>query len=351
MAPARHLREFLILSFLVLCPAATSAQRQDAEIPGELAWEQARINGFEFYPEALIGETVSSPRDGDHTSLTKIMKGTLGTQTIRIAHVLGGRSFVMSDQRLVTFTLFGSRTLGNGWTVKSVEVSGNFTYVSQPQASTEDLKFRIQVKPGGSATVNKIVLNGPLGGHWEEAFRPTSGGTPATATAVRNYVVSGTDAWNAARKRGFTFRPILRGTAIAGSTADGLRIIGAPDGIATSLEVSRENRRECAPGSPGFCIIGVVTNGQMGVAKPDQDNQENKVAFEMFGTRKLASGWTVSSVSVSNGVFQKQAGAGTSDLSFVLVLTSKLNQASSAVIQSITLTGPANAANFEDAFR
>ena len=60
---------------------------------------------------------------------------------------------------------------------------------------------------------------------------------------------------------------------------------------------------------------------------------------------------SVSSVSVSNGVFQKQAGAGTSDLSFVLVLTSKLNQPSNAVIQSITLTGPANAASFEDAFR
>ena len=50
MAPARYLREFLLLLFLVLCPAAANAQRQDAEIPGELAWEQARIKGFEFYP-------------------------------------------------------------------------------------------------------------------------------------------------------------------------------------------------------------------------------------------------------------------------------------------------------------
>ena len=169
MVPATYFRGLLVASLVAVVPAASTAQRQESEIPGEQAWDYARGLGFEFYPEALSGETVSSPRDGSNTTLTRTASATLGTQSLRIAQVVHGRPSVMAGQRITTFTLFAGRTLNYGWTIKAVEITGDFTFVTQPPTSTSDPKFRIQVKPGGSATLRKIMLNGPLGAPWYEA--------------------------------------------------------------------------------------------------------------------------------------------------------------------------------------
>ena len=338
----------ILTSAISSFPVLLFAQNADYEVPGIVAWSTAKTYGFTFRPEAASGESVSQPLDGMNTRLTKKVQTLLTTQTITIAQVVGGQPSVNPNQRNTTFTMFGARTIQPGWTVKSVDIGGNFTYVQQPRLGTSDPSFRVRLAPGGSATLRKIVLTGPAGSNWQDAF---------SAPARKDYVINGVVAWNAAKKYGFTFSPQ--------KTYDKSFIDGPPDGVATRLMVpktSEMNRCETAEKAgtmPGIyinpspdCIVGQVVGGNMSVMPALEGYKSSQaVSFAMFGAKKLSPGWIVKSVTASAGSWKRQPVYGTEDLLFILTVTSYGTNSASAIIPSITLEGPSNAVSFEDAFK
>jgi hypothetical protein len=340
---------FHLIFVAALFAAEVSAQGTASyEVPGISAWTTAKTYGFEFRPEAASGESVSRPFDGMNTRLTRTVTKLMLTSQVAVAQVVGGQPSVMPNERNTTFTFFGGRTLQPGWTVKSVDIGGNFTYVQQARLNTSDLSFRVRLAPGGSATLRKVVLNGPAGADWKDAF---------SAPVRKDYVINGTVAWNAARKYGFTFKPVPQS-----STWSNGFVTDPPDGVATFFAVVPRNRDityRCTelPGPRGAfeaapCIVGQVVGGNMSVTAPINPRLTNQsVAFELFGSKKLSPGWIVKSVSVSNGTWTTQPQAGGNDLRMGLTVTSYGSNAATAIVRSVTLEGPSNAASFEDAFR
>ena len=333
-----------------LFAATLHAQDASYEVAGIVAWSTAKTYGFTFAPESNSGESVSRPLDGMNTRLTRTTKVLLTTQTLTVAQVVGGQPSVNPGERNTTFEFFGGRTLQPGWTVKSVDVGGNFTYIEQPRLGTSDLSFRVRLSPGGSATLRKIVLNGPANSDWKDAF---------SEPLRKDYVINGVVAWNAAKKYGFTFKP-MPGQASYG--------IWKPvqtdpfDGVFTALYVSIERRLldgiRCTElpgnyfGGSSRCILGQIVGGNMSVLPSlGASNQNMSVSFEMFGAKKLSPGWIVKSVSTSNGTWKRQPAYGSGDLSFILTVTSYGDNSANAIVRSITLEGPSNAASFEDAFK
>jgi hypothetical protein len=280
-----------------------------------------------------------------NTRLTRTVTKVFISQTVPIAQVVGGQPSVMPNERNTTFTFFGGRTLQPGWTVKSVDLGGNFTYVQQPRLNTSDPSFRVRLAPGGSATLRKVVLSGPVGADWKEAF---------SAPVRKDYVINGNVAWNAARKYGFTFKPLKEGTI--GFVTEPL------DGVATTyaaVPASREILDRCTE-MPGYralfekaaCILGQVVGGNMSVTVPRTlDSRPRSVTFELYGAKKLSPGWIIKSVSVSNGTWTLQPQPGSSDLMMRLTLTSYGDVPAIGIVRSVTLEGPSNASSFEDAFR
>lgn len=338
----------------ITAAAHLHAQGTSYEVPGIVAWSTAKTYGFTFAPEASSGESVSRPLDGMNTRLTRTSKVLLTSQTFTVAQVVGGQPSVNPGERNTTFKFFAGRTMQPGWTVKSVDVGGNYTYVEQPRLGTSDLSFRVRLAPGGSATLRKIVLTGPAGADWKDAF---------SAPLRKDYVINGVVAWNAAQKYGFTFTPVYelstKDVGLVGSSTP--RIIGLPDGVSIAyvLQTQRFVGMRCTEhkGSgtfpfPADCIIGQIVGGNMSVTVPVYARAESQsVAFKMFASKKLSPGWIVKSVSVSAGSWTQQPAYGSDDATFVLTLTSRGDVPAIAIVRSLTLEGPSNAASFEDAFK
>ena len=322
-------------SVAVWCVAgigAAGAQGTSYTIPGISAWTTAKTYAFEFAPERNSGETVTQPFDGMNTRLRRTTTVLFKPVTVTVAQVVGGQPSVNQGERNTIFRMFAGRTLQPGWTVKSVDVGGNFTYVQQPRLGTSDLSFRVKLSPGGTATLKSIVLTGPAGADWKHAF---------SAPVRKDYVLNGVVAWNAAKKYGFLFFP--------GDTSS--RVQGPYDGVLTYAWVAKSGMDPCvlAPGSSGFvCISGQIAGGNMSVPAA---RYGRTIRFTMYGGKRLAPGWKVKSVGISNGTFVRQAVSGSDDLSFVVSLSSTDTRAATAIITSITLEGPSNAASFEDAFK
>jgi hypothetical protein len=328
---------------MTVLPATTlSAQGASYDVPGIVAWSTAKTYGFEFHPVANSGESLARPLDGMNTLLKRTTKTLLTTKTYTIAQVVGGQPSVNPGERNTTFQFFGGRTLQPGWTVKSVDMGGNFTFVDQPRLATSDLSFRVRLAPGGSATLRKVVLNGPAGSDWKDAF---------SAPLRKDYVINGVVAWNAAQRYGFTFTPAPTRSDFPAT------VMGRLDGVFTALTVQVDRRlfgTRCTvhPNASSHCIMGQIVGGNMSVSVPFQPEQPSmSVVFEMFGGKKLSSGWIVKSVTTSNGVWKRQPAYGSDDLSFVITLTSYGDVAATSIVKSITLEGPSNAASFEDAFK
>jgi hypothetical protein len=119
------------------------------------------------------------------------------------------------------------------------------------------------------------------------------------------------------------------------------------------VDMKAFDRQSCVqPPSSTLCIIGQVVGGNMSVTPPIND-AEQTVQFEMFGSKRLSAGWRVRSVDVSNAYWIRRPAQGMAwdDLSFVVSLTSRATESAIAIIRSITLEGPSNAASVEDAFK
>lgn len=338
--PSRFL---LLAAFAAVFPVVAHAQPQALyEVAGISAWTTAKTYGFTFAPLATTGESVSRPLDGMNTRLTRTVTKLVLTQTVSVAQVVGGQPSVNQGQRNTTFEFFGGRNLNPGWIVKSVEVKGNFTYIEQPRFGTNELSFRVRLSPGGTATLAKIQLHGPAGADWKDAFGPS---------AMKEYVINGTTAWNAARKYGFTFRPLREGS----SHGDNAVTQGSAEGVYIALIYRPPQpfglRCTAPPGVPSACIIGQIAGGNISVPMPLSSGSTNSAVFEMFGTKKLSPRWTVKSVDVSNGTWLLRPSAGSDELRFKVKVTSYGDKPATAIVRSITLVGPSNAASFEDAFK
>jgi len=326
-----------IAAALLAAGARTAGAQKDYTVPGITAWTTAKTYAFEFAPERNTGETVTQPFDGMNTRLRRTTTVLFKPVTVTVAQVVGGQPSVNQGERNTIFRMFAGRTLQPGWTVKSVDIGGNFTYVQQPRLGTSDLSFRVKLSPGGTATLKNIVLTGPAGADWKDAF---------SAPVRKDYVLNGVVAWNAAKKYGFQFYPTDRL-----GNADKVTI--PRDGVLTVLWISKRDLAPLAPCTPrpgvlDLCILAQIAGGNLSV--PVHYNGYT-AHFVMFAGKKLSLGWKVKSVSVSNGTFVRQAVSGSDDLSFVVSLTSSPTRAATAIITSITLEGPSNAASFEDAFK
>ncbi|MGK2962656.1 MAG: hypothetical protein ACSLFK_10995 [Gemmatimonadaceae bacterium] len=318
MRAIRQITFALMVTIPSLSATTVLAQEAVYEVPGILAWTTAKTYGFTFAPEARSGESVSRPLDGMNTRLTRTVTAFVAPKTYTIGQVVGGQPSVNSGDRNTTFKMFGGRTLQPGWTVKTVDL-------------------------GGAATLRKLVLNGPANADWKDAF---------SAPLRKDYVINGTAAWNAARKYGFTFTPVDEPGGHVNT-----RISVPADGVFTTLTYEARglslNDRclQLVTSSGSHCIIGQVAGGNISVPRAPSGDASSSIPFEMFGSKRLSPGWKVKSVSTSNGTWRKQAGVGTDDLSFILVVTSYADKPAYAIVQSVTIEGPSNAASFEDAFR
>ena len=329
----------LALGFIacVLWPTDVSAQNADYTVAGITAWTTAKTYGFEFAPEAASGESVTSPRDGMNTRLRKTVTSLLGSTTVTIAQVVGGQPSVNAGQRNTTFRMFSNRTLQPGWTVKSIDVRGSFTYVQTVRQGTSDLSFRVRLSPGGSATLRSLVLTGPEGANWQDAF---------SAPARRDYVINGIVAWNAAKKYGFEFYPYGDGETDVDRTSF------PRDGVFTYRYVSKTSLIGSCTSPPNrstSCIMAQIAGGNLSV--PANPYGFTSAEFVLYRAKKLAPGWLVKSVSISSGTFIRQPAYGTDDMSFALRLQGSAAKPATGTITSITLEGPSNAASFEDAFK
>jgi hypothetical protein len=186
----RHLRTRIVAAaFAVLAalaarypPGLSGADRgttEDYAIGGFQTWAVAKNNGFTFQPIPHgSGQWVSDPRDGVNTRLLARTRAAQGMEdTVTLAQVAAGSGSVnrpRSGSRTVSFEFFAGRLLAPGWTVAHVELAGRFSWVRQAAVGSGDLSFRVSASSDpattGTVLVTAVVLRGPAGAHWEDAF-------------------------------------------------------------------------------------------------------------------------------------------------------------------------------------
>lgn len=161
----------------VAAPAFGQPVAEERAVDGREAWEVARRAGFEFYPvlpdEAHI---LSGRRDGVATSLKACPSPRDPCRTE--AEVVQGRLVALPcdggcDDPV--FELFGGRPLAPGWSLRRVEVTGGpWRWARPPTYGGRDASFAIRLGPRGGhplqASVRRVVLAGPPGADWRDAF-------------------------------------------------------------------------------------------------------------------------------------------------------------------------------------
>lgn len=181
-------RPLLLVAVLLPCPAATQsgatagAATEEHRVSGREAWDVARRAGFEFGPVGLDERyIVSGPRDGVRTTLKFCDDATRPCRTV--ARVVEGNPQVDAPTcaavpcaRGYRFALFAGKRLAAGWSFARVEIDGNgWSWDRQPRSGSRDPGFVLQVEArsgaAGSARIRTLVLHGPPGAAWPQAFR------------------------------------------------------------------------------------------------------------------------------------------------------------------------------------
>lgn len=320
----------------------------DHSMNGISAWDAAKRNGFTFRPLTFAsGQSVTRPRDGVNTRLQAPESTLFGTRTVTLAQVVGGNASVVRPtrgSRTVTFEFFGGQKLAPGWKLKSVRLGGSYVWDRRPQLGTNDPSFRVKAtsssRTTGAVRIRSLTLSGPYGAKAEDAF-----------VGRKTYTINGIEAWGVAKQYGFKFRPM----AFDGGSWD-LRVSTPHDGVQTRLTLFSASplvrrTRSCSKDAEDNCIVAEVVGGNMLVYKPLFSFRSETVKFRMFSGKRLASGWTVRSVSVSGGRWVRRPASGGDDLSFELELTSYPDRVASVNVRSITLEGPSNATGWQEAFQ
>lgn len=191
----RGTRARLLLSALAILAGPLSAQylrevspdalsSEDHVVAGFDAWASARGNGFIFQP--LIheeGQWVTEPRDGVNTQLLGRLRSAQGDdQTVPLGRIAAGSASVnrpAEGSRTIAFEFFADQRLASGWTIVRVEIIGSFTWDRPVRSGSRDMSFRVSAsstpKSTGNVVVGSIVLRGPVGASWRDAFDRSAG--------------------------------------------------------------------------------------------------------------------------------------------------------------------------------
>jgi hypothetical protein len=143
------------------------------QINGKTAWEEARQQGFEFYPVPKHFLIVTSPRDGVDTRLQDDMPSGATV----FARVTMGELWAYGGATGETWTyrLFAGRDLAPGWTIKFVmpELPAIFAVPPTSDSATPvfELKITVGIFQQLQAPIGLVVLEGPEGADWRDAFR------------------------------------------------------------------------------------------------------------------------------------------------------------------------------------
>lgn len=184
-------RARLLLSALAVLAAPLSAQyfrtgptsgamvTEEHVIAGFDAWAIARGRGFTFQPLVHAeGQWVTEPRDGVNTQLLSRTRTVQGREeTVPLARIAAGSASVnrpASGSRTIGFEFFADRQLARRWAIVRVDILGSFSWDRAVQPGSRDMSFRVTASSTptstGSAVVRSIVLRGPAGANWHQAF-------------------------------------------------------------------------------------------------------------------------------------------------------------------------------------
>src|SRR5688572_18499733 len=178
------------LTALVFLSVPLSGQAQPATgaehvVRGHEAWDVARQLGFEFFP--VIPDDrflLTGARDGVDSTLKSCVDAR--APCTPEARIVEGEMIVLAPvcpgecSRAHTFEMFAGPRLAAGWRLRRVELAGAARWAREPKYDTSEPSFAVTVetrdgKPA-AASVERLILVGPAGADWRQAFEPPVGG-------------------------------------------------------------------------------------------------------------------------------------------------------------------------------
>lgn len=169
--------------------STTQVRLKEFAVPANLAWAEAKKQGFEFYPEGARGRKdgvdvwgvsyfldqrnrlQQAPNTARYSSGINMEMGTLINDNF---WDLAQAGVISSYAR---FHLFEGKRLKSRWSVRSIEISGNHTIHQRPTMNSTSAHYVVQVyiRRGagipGLVAFKKIILIGPENQNWRDAFK------------------------------------------------------------------------------------------------------------------------------------------------------------------------------------
>lgn len=161
----------------------TSIQRmKEFKINGIMAWNEAKKNGFRFYPQDKLRNAIP---DGTLVEGNSRMVSSPSQLCDTTAKIVGGinillepcRGFSGSYSTYSYYHLFQGKKLKSGWKVKELKLNGTYQWTSTKwRANSDSLHSKIKLTSSSSSTkatkamIKEVVLIGPIYGRWQDAF-------------------------------------------------------------------------------------------------------------------------------------------------------------------------------------
>lgn len=167
---------------------APNPRTKEYKVNGIGAWSEAKKYGFEFFPNAPRGV-----RDGGDTRGPSFYTN----QPRKIywqdgAHIVGGVNMILYPaektsiipgvkknkvESYATFNLFANKRLADGWKIKRMVITGSYRWEREPRSGGNSAYAKVKLvnystsKRATKAQLKEIVLIGPTGKRWQDAFR------------------------------------------------------------------------------------------------------------------------------------------------------------------------------------
>jgi hypothetical protein len=166
----------------------TRVKLKEFVVLGNLAWVEAKNNGFEFYPQGARGRKDGTDVWGvsyynDQQNRMQQVPDTARYSSginMQLGTIINSEFWDLTEVGVINsyarFHLFAGKRLKPRWSVRSIEVSGSHTIKTRPASNSRsahyvlDLEIRKGARNTGLATFKKIVLIGPENQNWREAF-------------------------------------------------------------------------------------------------------------------------------------------------------------------------------------
>ena len=165
-------------------------QSKEFKVPGVLAWSEAKKNGFKFFPQRHKEGNKSGTDDwgGSYTPKVNSRADTtpFDHRYHMPAHTVAGVNMLLYPcedlfhQPLTcdaNFEIFSGKTLKNGWKIKKLTFTGNYSWTSKKyKINTNNISTIVKVsnsksrKVATKAQLKEVILIGPKNGRWQDAF-------------------------------------------------------------------------------------------------------------------------------------------------------------------------------------